>query len=245
MFPTRAAMLVLALVATQPASAAKLVFLIGEYEYGTRETLPQFAARNLTHHECTFLHAKSDNRESPQRHFVPGMEAVEQADLLVISLRRRALPADDLERVRRHIAAGKGVVALRTATHAFSLRGEDPPPGHAVWNDFDTAVLGAKYEGHLNNARSRVKPHWAFGHESFQDGGKLYEMTQLADGVTVWATGRPVDETGPVYPIVWSRTADSGSRVFATTLGQKTDFSEDAFVTMLLRGLDWAAGEDE
>ena len=240
----RVLLLLFAASAASSASAAKIVFLIGEYEYGTKDTLPAFAERALTHHECVFLHAKTDDRTSPDRHLVPGMDAVEDADLLVISLRRRALPEADLGRVRKHVEAGKGVVALRTATHAFSLRKDDPPAGHAVWDDFDTAVLGAKYEGHLNNEQSRVAPHWAFGHERFADGGKLYKIVDLAGGVDVWATGRPIDADDPVYPVVWSRTADSGSRVFATTLGQRTDFSEDAFDTMLRRGIDWAAGGD-
>ena len=237
--------LALVLAGTGSATAGKIVFLIGEYEYGTAETLPQFAERRLTHHECVFLNARSDDRQSPDRHFVPGMEAVDDADLLVISLRRRALPEADMKRVRDHIAAGKGVVALRTGTHAFSLRGADPPAGHAVWEDFDTAVLGAKYEGHLDNDRSRVFPHWTFGHERFQDAGKLYEITSVADDVDVWATARPIDEEEPVYPVVWTRTDASGSRVFATTLGQRTDFGEDAFVTMLLRGIDWAVAADD
>ena len=237
----RVLLLLIAVCAASSASAAKIVFLIGEYEYGTKDTLPAFAERHLTHHECVFLHAKTDDRTSPDRHFVPGMEAVEDADLLVISLRRRALPEADLARVRRHVKAGKGVVALRTGTHAFSLRKDDPPAGHAVWDDFDTAVLGAKYEGHLNNDRSRVAPHWAFGLKPFEDGGKLYRITDPADGIEVWATGTTGESGGPTYPAVWTRITAAGGRVFATTLGQRADFAGSAFPVILRRGLDWAA----
>ena len=52
---------------------------------------------------------------------IPGLEALRDADLMVILTRFRA-PADDkMKEVADYLDAGKPVVGLRTATHAFSL----------------------------------------------------------------------------------------------------------------------------
>src|SRR6185312_17568347 len=50
---------------------------------------------------------------------------------------------------RSFVAAGKPLAGIRTASHAFSLRNDQPPPaGHAAWPEFDAQVLGGHYVGH-------------------------------------------------------------------------------------------------
>ena len=71
----------------QPDSRPRAVFLIGEDEYKTETTLPAFARKELEPMgiRCTFIIA------DPKRpHDFPGIEALDDADLLVLSVRRRA-----------------------------------------------------------------------------------------------------------------------------------------------------------
>ena len=230
----RTLLAILLLGAATPAAAAKIVFLIGEREYDTRTTLPAFAEAYLKGHECVFLNADPDNRD-----LVPGMSAVADADLLVVSLRRRALPKADLQRVRDHVAAGKPLVSLRTGNHAFSLKGAEPPPGHATWEGFDVEVLGGRYDNHLKAGGTLVAPTAPAGVPPFKTGGTLYRIFDLSEDATVWAVGVPEGETEPRFPVLWSRTTEQGGRVVSSTLGHPSAFEQRGFVTLLKRGFDW------
>jgi hypothetical protein len=55
-----------------------------------------------------------------------------------------------MDLIRAHVVARKPVVGIRTASHAFALRGKDAevPPGHADWPEFDHEVLGGNYQNH-------------------------------------------------------------------------------------------------
>ena len=72
-----------------------------------------------------------------------------KADLAVVSVRRRVLPAEQVAALRRFVSRGKPVVGLRTASHAFAPRGRAAvPEGRAAWAEFDSDVLGGNYQGH-------------------------------------------------------------------------------------------------
>jgi hypothetical protein len=122
-----------------------VVFVVGEDEYETEATLPAFSAKHLGKEFRTAFVFGSET----ERNDFPGVEAVRDADLLVVSVRRRAPRAAQLKLIREFVTAGKPVVGIRTACHAFSLRNSDPPPpGHAVWDTFDPDVFGGHYTGH-------------------------------------------------------------------------------------------------
>src|SRR6185503_15951280 len=122
-----------------------VVFLIGEDEYKTWETLPAFATSDLAWRGLqvsTFL----EDKQNPGN--FPGLsEALREADLLVVSTRRRALRKDQLEAVRAHLNAGKPLVGLRTASHAFAPRQDNTlaQADLASWTGFDGEVLGGHY----------------------------------------------------------------------------------------------------
>ena len=71
----------------KPDDRPRAVFLIGEDEYKTETTLPAFATKELEPLgvRCTFVIA---DPKTP--HDFPGIEALNDADLLVLSVRRRA-----------------------------------------------------------------------------------------------------------------------------------------------------------
>src|SRR5262249_27756335 len=100
------------------------------------------------------------------RNDLPGIAALESADVMVVSVRRRALPKAQLDLVRRFVAAGKPVIGLRTASHAFALLPNNPlPEGHEVWATFDPDVLGGHYVGH-HTAGPKTVIRTATGSES-------------------------------------------------------------------------------
>src|SRR3954470_13124693 len=130
------------------AEPAHIVFMIGEDEYHTWETLPDFAEKQLKPHgyKTEIISADAGDKNS-----FPGIEAaLKNADLLFLSVRRRTPPQEQLDAVRAYLAAGKPLVGVRTACHAFALRPTDPPaaPPLSTWQDFDPEVLGGHYTNH-------------------------------------------------------------------------------------------------
>ena len=92
--------------AFQPDDRPRAVFVIGDDEYKTEKTLPAFANAELEPLgvRCTFAIA---DPKTP--HDFPGIEALDDADLLVVSVRRRAPTAEQMAtdpQVRRVGQAG-------------------------------------------------------------------------------------------------------------------------------------------
>ena len=91
----------------------------------------------------------------PQKHQIHGVsEALNDADLLLVSVRRQALPARDLAAIRRHLAAGKPLVGIRTSSHAFDARGKGGE-GTSQWPKFDPEVLGGNSDHAQSSSANR------------------------------------------------------------------------------------------
>jgi len=85
------------------ADRPHIVFVIAEEEYRTAEFLPDSAEKDLAGQigwQCSFRFARD-------RHNIPGLEVSEETDLLFLSVRRRALPDNQLEIIRNYCEAGK------------------------------------------------------------------------------------------------------------------------------------------
>src|SRR5690625_4801889 len=55
---------------------------------------------------------------------IPGLEALSTADLMIIATRFRNLPDEQMVYIDEFLKAGKPVIGLRTATHAFNFPAE-------------------------------------------------------------------------------------------------------------------------
>lgn len=235
------------------------VFLIGEHEYGTSQTLSVFADRQLKPLgiKCRFIHAEGNDRGSVLTHTFKGTEALDSADILVISLRRRYPKTEDLMRIREWILSGKPVVLVRTASHAFGERGKgegyQAPTGHAAWNTFDLDVLGAGYQGHYRskegqpplNVNCWIEPS-ARGHfilenlvpnQPFLIGDKLYKYVDLDPAIEVLLSARYADGE-PDYPVAWTNERD-GKRVFYTSLGSVEEMALVQTQSLLKAAVMW------
>jgi hypothetical protein len=105
-----------------------VVLISGDEEYRSEETLPQLAKILAKHHgfRCTVLFAidpKTGTINPNVNDNIPGLEHLKTADLMVIFTRFRNLPDDQMKYVADFLYAGKPVVGLRTATHAFNNGG--------------------------------------------------------------------------------------------------------------------------
>lgn len=240
----------------------RVVLLIGDDEYKTEISLPAFVKSDLAPlgFEVTIINADSQDKNK-----FPGMvEAIGKADVVFVSVRRRLPPKEELDALRAHFAAGKPIVGIRTACHAWCLRNEKEnlaaaEKGQASWPEFDPEVFGGHYTNHhANNIKSAIalvndaKEHAILrgvAIESLVGNGSLYKVLPLADSTKPLLMGSIPDQ--PAEPIAWTNVAGpKHARVFNTTLGHEADFQNPAFRKLLVNALFWTlddpypAGQD-
>ena len=229
----------------------KLVAIVAEDEYETEQSLPKFAAKHLSEHFSVQFAWGS----ATERHKIIGIEAVRDADVVLISVRRRALPPEDLRVLREFVGFGKPVIGIRTASHAFSLRGKSPPEGHVVWESFDADVFGGNYTNHYGNglqATLKVSSDPTATIPSshpilestdivkVQPGGSLYKTAPLRTGTRILIEGTV--ENQPPQPVAWTFIRADSGRSFYTSLGHPDDFKQAEFESLLAAGIHWACG---
>jgi len=224
-----------------------LAVLIAEDEYGTDASLPAFASSHLVD-DYRVAYILGQGRAADD---LPGVAELADADVAVISARRRVLPKGQLDAIRRYVAAGRPIVGIRTASHAFSPRAGSPvPPGRDAWPTFDAEVWGGSYHGHHGAGPASglalapgSGPHPILAGVDL-DGlvghGSLYKVSPLASSASPLVLGSIPGQ--PSEPVAWTNAPSTGNRAFYTSLGQADDFADPAFGRLLKNAIDWAAG---
>ncbi|NQT00953.1 MAG: ThuA domain-containing protein [Planctomycetes bacterium] len=224
----------------------RVVFISAESEYGSAETLPEFANELKTKYGmyCEVLQG-STNKKDEGRHYIAGMEALTNADLAVLFARRRALTAEQMKYFRQYMKSGRPLIGLRTASHAFDTRG-NAPSGYAEWQKLDPEVLGGNYHGHHGSgpkcavttaAKAKSHPILAGVKMPFTSDGSLYEVRPLAKSTTRLLIGTIPDKEPE--PVAWTNRYKR-SRIFYTSLGHPDDLNNPQFRKMLINAVFWA-----
>ena len=228
-----------------PGAGKSVVLISGDEEYRSEEALPQLGKILAKHHgfNCTVLFAVGpDGTIDPNRQDnIPGLEALRQADLMIIATRFRSLPDDQMKEVVDYVESGRPVIGMRTATHAFSIKGKTKYSHYSFnskeWDGgFGRQVLGEtwiSHHGHHNKEGTRglIAPGMK-GHPILRGirNGEIWGTTdvygvrlplpgdskplvlgQVIDEMT--ATGKPVAGTknDPMMPVAWIRTFTGSS----------------------------------
>lgn len=224
-----------------------IVFLISEDpdNYEAHKTIPAFADMLRREHDFQVTVLLGSG---PRQGFsFPRMNVLSKADLVVVFCRRVALPAEQLAILRNYLKAGKPLIGLRTANHAFSVR-EEVKPGYEAWWEFVPDILGCVNNGYgpVDPGTDITVPDGAEGHPILRDvspldwhsTGNLYLVSPLLDdNATVLLTGTVKDKA---EPIAWTRLTSDKSKVFYTSLGYPDDFGQEQFRKLVLNGINWA-----
>jgi hypothetical protein len=141
-----------------PGEGKHVVLVSGDEEYRSEEALPQLGKILSVHHgfKCTVLFAidPSDGTINPNcNDNIPGLEALDTADLMVIFTRFRNLPDAQMKHIVDYVDRGGPIVALRTATHAFNLDEKSSYLKYSWQNDqweggFGRQILGETWISH-------------------------------------------------------------------------------------------------
>lgn len=140
-----------------PGAGQKIVLISGDEEYRSEEALPMLGKILARRHgfDCKVLFAiDPDGTINPGRtDNIPGLEALDGADLMILFTRFRDLPDDQMKHIVDYVESGRPIIGLRTATHAFNLKkhkkyasydwqSKDPEGG------FGRSVLGETWISH-------------------------------------------------------------------------------------------------
>lgn len=213
-----------------------------------------FAERELRElgHRVTIIEG---NHERPTQ-FEGFLEAMETADLLVVFVRRATPPREQLDAIRAHLAAGKPLLGIRTANHAFVPLPNQPvtDPTLASWPEFVPEVLGCGNTGYETKGLpyrvmrhpqapaespllEGVDPSAILGHAS------LYRVLPLAEDATPLLLGQ-AEGIEPAQPLAWTRTyGPSKARVFYTSLGAPEDAVQPAVRRLFVNAVKWSLGD--
>ncbi|MDP5172438.1 MAG: ThuA domain-containing protein [Bacteroidia bacterium] len=251
-----------------------VVFVTGDEEYRSEESMPMLASilKREMGADITLCYAlDSAGFIDPNRSdHIAGLEALEDADLMVIFTRFRALPMEEAKYILDYAESGRPMVGFRTSTHAFKY--EDSTMMY-LNNEWPAKVFGQQWithHGHFEDGHGEltevsilagdhpilkgVQPFNAFSWLYHVDGGEWKlsgDSNPLLEGRSLRsnheAEGR-LDEFPLTNPVAWTKsyTGDRGktARVFFTTLGHPYDFKNENMRRLALNGIFWALGKE-
>ena len=245
-----------------PGKGKKIVFMAGDEEYRSEEALPMLAKILSQRHgyDCTVLFSLDPEKgyiDANQQKNIPGTEALNDADLLIVALRFRDLPPEQTEPITAFLNAGKPVIGLRTSTHAFSGKMASGDWTYGDWQKggFGMKILGetwvAHHGGHKTEGARGVIEQANASHPVLRGvkdvfaPSDVYTVKNLKGDETILLRGavtktldpasEPVEgaKNEPLQALAWLKeyTAPNGTakgRSFCTTAGAAVDLcSED------------------
>ena len=262
-----------------PGEGKRVVLISGDEEYRSEEGLPMLGKILADRHgfDCRVVFAidpETGAIDPKTVDNIPGLEALDDADLMVIATRFRNLPDEQMAHIVRYVESGRPIIGLRTATHAFNIP-EGATFARYSWNSddwkggFGRQVLGETWISHhgshkIESTRGLIAPG-ADGHpitRGLQD-GDIWGPTDVygvrlplpGDSMPIVLgqvlTGMNSDDPPvagpknvPMLPVAWTRTHD-GARVFTTTMGSSTDLASEGLRRLVVNACYWCLGMED
>ncbi len=214
-----------------PGKGKKIVLISGDDEYRSEEGMPMLGKILAEHHgfHCTVLFSidPSTNEIVPNyKNNIPGLSHLEEADLVIMLIRFRELPDEQMKFIDNYVQAGKPIIGLRTSTHAFNF-GKDSKSayGHYHWQaekegwekGFGKRILGETWVAHHGN-------HGVEGTRALLDGlayeekhpilrgvkdiwvpSDVYTVKGIGEDASVLIHGIPTEGMQADTPVVWEK----------------------------------------
>ncbi|WP_163931899.1 PVC-type heme-binding CxxCH protein [Paraferrimonas sp. SM1919] len=240
-------------VLTFPGSNNKTIVCIsGDEEYRSEETCPMLTKilnrhHGFTTHSLFSIHPDGYVDPNYQKN-IPGLEKLEQADLVIMALRFRELPPEQLKYIANYVKQGKAIIGLRTSTHAFHKKlGKQ---FDIDWKNFGAEVFGSGWAGHygkhkIEGARSKINSAKQ-GHPILNGVDTIFAASDVygiktvnSENADILLHGVVTDSLDPdskpvegkqLQPLAWLRqyqlaNAEKGQS-FTTTMGAAMDFND-------------------
>ncbi|MDR3228855.1 MAG: hypothetical protein LBT53_05530 [Puniceicoccales bacterium] len=234
----------------------RIAFLMAEGEYHANQRLPEFARELvLKNYSCDFA-IGVPKMNGPGRHNLENLQILEDANLAVLFVRRRALPPEKMALVKNYFASGRPVLGLRTSTVAFDAAGTVPKSGGNVraaggkvapelvqWKELDRDIWGGNYKGHYEHRKDGTDITILAGAENhpllkgvtpFNSLNWLYKNAPLRSTkarvlLQGWNPKRPPE------PVFWT----NGDNVIYTSLGHWRDWDIPSFKNLMFNSVNY------
>lgn len=214
----------------------KIVLVSGDEEYRSEEVLPQLAKILSTHHgfDCTVLFAQDPAHpgviDPNFVHNIPGLENLKDADLMVLFTRFRALPNEQMQHFQDYLIAGKPLIGIRTATHAFHFK--DTTHQWTHWgNYFDKK--DSDWAGGFGRKVLGVNWHTHHGHHKHQSTRGVIAPNSGNHPITKNITDGAIWGATDVYGVPLPLPGDSQPLIFGQTINRSGEYDEqDLFFGM-------------
>jgi len=263
-----------------PGKGKHIVLVTGDEEYRSEESMPQLAKILAVHHgfKCTMLFAinKETGEIDPRTvDNIPGLEALESADLMIMFTRFRELPDEQMKYIIDYTNSGKPIMGLRTATHAFFYRKHKDSP-YAKYSfrsgeskgGWGREVLGETwinhYGAHQRESTRGVVAKGMEDHPIVKGCEDIWGPSDVYGITTLYGDSKPLimglvlsgmnpdDKPNPdkkPVPVAWLKTytgrSGKAARVFATTMGHGGDLLSEGFRRLLVNGCYWCLGMED
>jgi Trehalose utilisation len=258
----------------KPVDGKHIVFVAGDEEYRTEESMPMLAKILSQRHgyTCTVVFSLGPDGASyidaNNSTGLRGLSALDSADLMIIGTRFRNPIEEEAKHVTAFLNAGKPVIGLRTATHAFKGKGSF---GTVSFDDFGLKILGETWVSHhgkhkVQGARGVIELAHAShpilkGVKDVFGPSDVYGVIHLTDGDQILMRGAVTetldpkspniagDKNSPMQPLVWlreyKRPDGSGTgKAFCTTAGASVDFVNEDLRRLIVNAAFYLTGRD-
>ena len=146
-----------------PGKGKHIVLLAGDEEYRSEEAMPMLGKLLSQRHgfKCTVLFSVDDDGTINPNNggSLSHPESLDSADAIIMLIRFRHWSNEAMKHFRNAVNRGVPIIALRTATHAFSLP-KDSPDIDWTWNNkeggFGRIVLGETWVSHWGKHRAEA-----------------------------------------------------------------------------------------
>lgn len=211
------------------------IHLIAGGEYNPVPSMTQLKKHLEANYRVECSTSFYEGTGSPSK--LENLDPLKAADLLILFARRMNLREEQMKLIRAHWEAGKPIVGIRTACHAFQkadneiidrkLFGGHYAVGPSSNGGFKTAIAKGRDEHPVLKGVGELKAaKYAYGNGD------------LAESVTVLhIVGRIKDRD---FPVTWVNT-HKGGRYFYTSLGSPEDFQQEGMLRLLSNAAFWTA----
>jgi type 1 glutamine amidotransferase len=223
-----------------PGQGKHIVLVAGDEEYRSEEAMPMLGKLLSVRHgfKCTVLFSinPDDGTIDPiNQKNLPGLENLQSADLMIIATRFRELPDEQMKYVDEYVNAGKPIIGLRTATHAFKYeKGNDSQYKKYHFRSpewpggFGQQVLGETWINHhghhkfestrgvvaktqkdnpiLNGVTDVWGPTDVYGIKNLTDSATVLLYGQVLEGMEPGDKPLEGPKNDPMMPLAWTKT---------------------------------------
>ena len=250
--------------ANKSNNAKHVVLVAGDEEYRTEESMPMLGKILSQKHnfKCTVVFSLgpdgADYIDANNQQGLRGLSALSSADLMIIGTRFRQPVAEEAKHIASYLNAGKPVIGIRTATHAFRGNGTFDA---LKFDDFGLKILGETWVSHhgkhkvqgargvaaadkqshpiLKGVKDVFCPSDVYGVIHLADSDEILLRAAVTESMDPSSANVVGKLNEPMQPFAWIREykTPNGSgkgKAFCTTGGASVDFMSEGLRRMVV-----------